>query len=180
MTHSTATVPRACHILTKIVKAETITTNVTFHPLPYDLLGSSWIPRFVRHFGHLVDASLDGKDPDERRSPGSSTTPRPVEVGIGAPNSLIDWKLEIEKLKFDVPPLTAAESRIQHTQPHTASGDGRGAQQLFVERGVIFARIDSKLQATHPVCCILSSLGPDSLCMYPLVVLCGGSNSPPE
>ena len=59
----------------------------------------------------------------------------------------------------------------------SASGDGRGAQQLFVERGVIFARIDSKLQATHPVCCILSSLGPDSLCMYTIDVLCGGSNS---
>ena len=60
-----------------------------------------------------------------------------------------------------------------------ASGDGRGAQQLFVERGVIFARIDSKLQATHLVCCILSSLGPDSLCMYMIVVLCGGTSSPP-
>ena len=71
-------------------------------------------------------------------------------------------------------PLSSSES-----SPLAASGDGRGAQQLFVERGVIFARIDSKLQATHPVCCILSSLGPDSLCMYTIVVLCGGTSSPP-
>ena len=50
------------------------------------------------------------------------------------------------------------------------------AQQLLFERTSIFARIDSKVEDPQLICCILSSLGQNSLCMYMIAVLCGGSN----
>ena len=49
-------------------------------------------------------------------------------------------------------------------------------QQLHFERSCIFARIDSKVEDPQLICCILSSLGQNSLCMYMIAVLCGGSN----
>ena len=50
------------------------------------------------------------------------------------------------------------------------------AQQLLFERSRIFARIDSTVEDPKLICCILSSLGQNSLCMYMIAVLCGGSN----
>ena len=50
------------------------------------------------------------------------------------------------------------------------------AQQLLFERTSIFARIDSKVEDPQLICCILSSVGQNSLFMFMIAVLCGGSN----
>ena len=84
--------------------------------------------------------------------------------------------LKLERVERRTPILVTVMLSSAQWLPRNIAG--RGAQHAFFETGEFFARIDRKLQATHPVCCILSSLGPDSLCMYTIVILCGGRNSP--